>query len=727
MNLLFVFYAFWVCLPQVNATPTHHQKNTQSTRKKTRIKKDLNANNNNKFNKIQDIQKIKQINVRAKKLERKFEEEDQKDISGFVTIISIKEKRLQHQDLSEVVRKSAGINIRKIGGSGSWSSISIRGSTSSQVQIFLDGIPLNHGGNGSINLADLPLDALRQVEIYRGFVPAHLGGAIGGALQLITRYPKGFQRTNITASFGSFGSSKINFYHGRRLDKFQMMLFATYRRADGGFRYFDDHGTPFNFADDNSDALRQNNAFDAFNILGKVLYQPKRSVRIQLSDLFSFHHQGIAGIGIDRTVRSHYQNIRNLIQLTSDQKRFPSKMMRWKNQLYFLTQHDAFADPDGEIGLGKQSTNNQTLLFAAKSLLFWLPAIEHEFSLSMSLRREGYLPEDSYKLQNTNERTRWLWTTALQYIASLFDERLLLTASGRLEMISQSFQPEDLQNALLSQILWQPTGRLGLRYHPLKPFWLKSNVGYYVRNPSFLEFFGGNGTTKGNPYLKPEKGLMWDIGGGLQLIKKLGFIEMLRLDYAFFLTNTTDIIRLIQNSQGTMIAVNISAAQILGHEIRLRSEIAHFIRLQLDFTWMDAINLSQASFEYEKKLPGRSPQDLSLQVELYATWGRLFYHYQFISSNFLDRPNLQELHARHLHNMGFSFRPATLLKKLGHYVVWEGLTITFEIKNLLNIRIQEVALQPPLPNLKSIPQAVVDFIGYPLQGRSLYLTVNWKI
>ncbi len=672
-----------------------------------------------------EIQRLKRIEVRA----RRLEEEDEKDVSGFVSSIDLQGRRSGGMGLVDILRENAGLNVRQAGGSGSWATLSIRGSTSQQVQIFIDGIPLNDGYHSIVNLSDLPLDALKKVEIYRGVVPAHLGGAIGGAIQLLTRYPRGFRRTSFSTSFGSFRSVRLNAYHGQRSGRWHWTFFGTYRQSAGDFRYFDDRGTPLNFSDDIQEALRQNNKSYSASLLLKTRYRPHRSLSFQLSDLFTFRHQGVPGIGIDRSLSSHYRYLRNLLQFSSDKRHLFNAMLRWKNQLYLVNHFDSFADPKGEIGLGRQLTHNVMTTMGAKTLLLWMPHFEHEISFSSALRFENYRPQDDYNPRlDTSERQRWLWTNALQYIATLFEERLMLTAAIRGEMLLPSYRALESSRTkgAAGEVHWQPTGRLGLKFRPFRPFWFKANVGYYVRYPSFLELFGGNGTTKGNPHLRSETGVMLDVGGGAQLLRMWGFLDLLRFDYAFFTTSTSDIIRFIQNSQGTMIAVNIAAAQVTGQELRLRSEWLGLLRVQFNFTWMNALNLSKASFEHGKQLPGRPPSELSLQIELFQCWGKFFYSYHFASGNFLDRANLQELPPRHLHSLGFILRPALLLKKLGHLVPWTGLSLTFEIKNLLNTRVEQVALQPPLPNIRTIPRALVDFIGYPLEGRSFYLTVNWE-
>src|SRR5262249_427155 len=74
--------------------------------------------------------------------------------------------------------ESVGVQVRRFGGLGDFSTVSIRGSAAGQVQIYLDGVPLSRAENEVVNLNDLPLDAIDHVEVYRGTTP--LGFAQSG-------------------------------------------------------------------------------------------------------------------------------------------------------------------------------------------------------------------------------------------------------------------------------------------------------------------------------------------------------------------------------------------------------------------------------------------------------------------------------------------------------------------------------------------------------------------
>ena len=53
-------------------------------------------------------------------------------------------------DLADVLDRAAGVQIRRLGGPGAWSGVSIRGQSMRQTTVLLDGIPLNPDGGAAV-------------------------------------------------------------------------------------------------------------------------------------------------------------------------------------------------------------------------------------------------------------------------------------------------------------------------------------------------------------------------------------------------------------------------------------------------------------------------------------------------------------------------------------------------------------------------------------------------
>jgi hypothetical protein len=56
-----------------------------------------------------------------------------------------------------------------------------------------------------------------------------------------------------------------------------------------------------------------------------------------------------------------------------------------------------------------------------------------------------------------------------------------------------------------------------------------------------------------------------------------------------------------------------------------------------------------------------------------------------------------------------------------------GIAASLAIENLANTRIQELPLDPPpRPNLTTTPTALADVAGFPLPGRTFYVSLDWS-
>jgi outer membrane receptor protein involved in Fe transport len=110
---------------------------------------------------------------------------------SFVTVISqasIEESGAP--DLSGVLASQSGIVVNNYGPQGQLKTTSIRGSTSSQVLVLVDGIRLNSSFDGWVDLARLPLDNIDRIEVVRGGASSMWGtGAVGGVINIITKTP----------------------------------------------------------------------------------------------------------------------------------------------------------------------------------------------------------------------------------------------------------------------------------------------------------------------------------------------------------------------------------------------------------------------------------------------------------------------------------------------------------------------------------------------------------
>ena len=181
-------------------------------------------------------------------------------------------------DLAELLEESAGLQIRRYGGLGAPALPSIRGSSATQVTVLIDGVPLSDARDGMLDLSTLPLDRFVRAEVYRGGLPAHLGGPGGvGAVNLVTRDADDGV-SELRLSGGSFGEAGARYTWQGLAGGFEALAVLHGRRADNLYEYLDDNGT-FANPDDDVTARRRNAWFregGASLALGRALGEDHR-------------------------------------------------------------------------------------------------------------------------------------------------------------------------------------------------------------------------------------------------------------------------------------------------------------------------------------------------------------------------------------------------------------------------------------------------------------------
>lgn len=91
-------------------------------------------------------------------------------------------------DVAQVINGQPGVIVNDYGPKGASQTVSLRGSTSSQVLVLLDGIRLNSSRDGAVDLSSVPMEIIDHIEIVRGGESALYGTmASGGVINIITK------------------------------------------------------------------------------------------------------------------------------------------------------------------------------------------------------------------------------------------------------------------------------------------------------------------------------------------------------------------------------------------------------------------------------------------------------------------------------------------------------------------------------------------------------------
>ena len=92
------------------------------------------------------------------------------------------------ETVADALDNTAGLTVNNLGASGSQKTISIRGSTSNQVLVLVDGVRVNQALSGLANVDNLPVENIERIEVIRsGSSAAYGSDALGGVVNIITK------------------------------------------------------------------------------------------------------------------------------------------------------------------------------------------------------------------------------------------------------------------------------------------------------------------------------------------------------------------------------------------------------------------------------------------------------------------------------------------------------------------------------------------------------------
>jgi vitamin B12 transporter len=142
-------------------------------------------------------------------------------------------------DLPGLLQLAPGAQISRTGGPGSTTSLYLRGASSTQSLLLIDGVRVDSMSLGAPQLAQIPLDQIDHVEVVNGNVSALYGsGAIGGVVQVFTKdggdHPPRF---NFSLGYGSYHTQTQQAGVNGALDKDGNTTFSISlaRSKDDGF------------------------------------------------------------------------------------------------------------------------------------------------------------------------------------------------------------------------------------------------------------------------------------------------------------------------------------------------------------------------------------------------------------------------------------------------------------------------------------------------------------
>lgn len=631
-----------------------------------------------------------------------------RDAGRFVSRATIESSPREITDAASLIEPLPGVHVRRLGADDSFATISIRGTSSSQVAVYLAGVPLTGGADPTLDLATLPLWPGARARVFRSFAPAALGrGSLGGSLVIDTPSPRAPARTEVWTAAGAFGSRRLRIGDVREgPGGVRIATGLSASRSDDDFSYVDRQASIARGREVHADRKNAGHAAASglTSIAIPVPVGRDKAGALTLTTLLQARRQQLPGTATRPTPdqRLDSNRIVSALELTLPAGAGAFGVRGWGRR-------EGLAITDSTTSsthFGPTSTSDAIL--AAGTSVGWkgrpLEVLAIEARLDGSAERfapgtwQGATQPPGARRSN---------------VGAAFDGALSVSRVTTLAASTRADAWVDTADDGTSSSQMRPTGNVGVE-SLLGPVALASHAGLVARPPSFVERYGNRGSFIGDPALRPESAATVD--AGLRVAHRVGPVR-LAFEGSVFGTWAEDLIVFVpQGAYGNAKAKNIGLARLMGTEAEVRAA-AYGFELRLSHTALATASLSDCRFvagQCERPpLPGRPEHDFVGDLAFTAGPLRVRYGVDVVTGISADNSGLfaYQVPDRVLHSAGarLAIPGAT------------GLSVALDVRNLLDLRVAEY------PNVLGgkDPYPIGDFFDYPIPGRRILISARW--
>lgn len=480
-----------------------------------------------------------------------------------VSVIKAEDIAAAHtQDISQLLNQAAGLDLPKQASLGNIQTLSIRGVSSQQVLILLDGYPLNSPSSGLTDLSQIPLENIAKIEIIRGAASALYGAnAAGGVVNIITKKPKEkLPETKINIYGGSFNTQTYSFSYGAKPGDLDYLLSSS-RTFSKGWRKNNDY---------ENNALSIHLGYDLHKLgqlaLGNQYYRGRLGI------------PGITNIPLDQWDNSKEREAASLNAHQEDHNNLTSFEYLFNIAEQIGTTIKAYNNDTKQIYRNTDwsiDDSRRTNMQGIKMQLDFLPRINTGFEY-----RKDTLWQRNNDLQaDVINEAIFFKSLFGQYL--LKNEPWLFTLGARYDHHSISGGQFDPRAGLV--YLFNPNWKFSM------------NVARGFRPPTLNDLFwpfnqetyyGTTYITQGNNDLRPEKVISYDLG------LENHYQDTWQAKGTLFYTTTKDLI-LWQQDMLTLTTYrytpkNIAQGRNVGFELEIDQKINKVLKHNFNYTAMQA-------------------------------------------------------------------------------------------------------------------------------------------
>jgi vitamin B12 transporter len=522
------------------------------------------------------------------------------------------------QTLSDILQTVNGLQIRQIGGLGNPVSVSIRGSSSKQVQLFIDGQLVNDSQFGGFDLNQIPTEQIQSIEISKNQAIGTGSTPIGGVIRINTYNPSE-DKLKLSFALGSFNHQELNLLYNKAFQSNNVSVGGSYLKTDNNYDYL----VPQSFTNSNQSKTEplRNNQFEKKNVyLNNNLSFGNQQIRLTVQ----YNEQ--------QKALPNYQNNtpENTSSLSSDTWRLGYRHsiysnLKWLDNLEFeaYQEHKTERYLDILANTTRLDANyNTTKTHAELTSAFVFGKKYSDVTVSPFIQinkqqfdSESFDPNGQIACNGISscdviaEQTQWLLGSRFEWQQNNgpLSAYSLLT---KLNEKNQNIALNQIDAETLNSEQDHQTQEVGLVYQgqQLKTELIASNG---IRTPTLFELFGDRGLFKGSEDLLPEQAKTLNLG----LVYNNQFAQVnYTLNASIYQQKSDNAIIAIFNSRGVGAYENISDATLNGLELETELAVSAALSVNLQANIIDSQTRSGIKSFNNKKLPGIYHQQYSLSV-----------------------------------------------------------------------------------------------------------------
>jgi outer membrane cobalamin receptor len=611
------------------------------------------------------------------------------DPTSFTRVIEVDRYEGENQSVDDLVERVPGVQVRRFGGPGEPSELSIRGSSPQEVVVLLDGVRLNSAQSGSVDLSTIPSELIDRIEVSRGGGSVQTGSdAIGGVVNVITKHPSAQPHTSLFVAGGSWDTWQWGGTQSGRLGPAELMIGYDGFRTDGDWKF---QPLQSNIPDPVGSIERINNQNEQQAGLFGLGAELSEHVRVDVRDSLFYGDAGVPGLELpaggetrgqsDSATRRRTRNVASLRFAGTD-----LAPLSLDADLLLFHRYDRvhFRDPSppppDETPVDSDDRNSSLGARGGVQIEFGPAWSTQRASLGIEGRRDALVAKAA------EDHDRNVVGVFLQDDMRFWD-RLRIVPGLRFDD-TQGFGSE-----------WIP--RVGISLDVLPWLRLQGNAERSYRVPNFDELYLDEDFLRGNPNLEPEDAIDLDLGARAALAT-LGPLRDVFVEAVGF-RNDVDNTIVFETIDQVVVAQNIPNALLYGVELSAGGGLRW---LAIDGSWTYLHTEVQST---GGPLPGRPKYEAHLRAELAPFDGALALvgELQYRDEIPLNRGGRAFVSSATVYDATLIWR-ATRTRWIGERLPWlSDLTLSLICANVTD-------------------QSVRDAQGFPQPGRSFTLRAELR-